>query len=490
MQLAKLVADAALTCHGGDCDVEIAGVSCDSRAVQAGFIFAALSGKLADGVEYAQQANDAGAAAIYCRSDAVEALKALGLPLLTSAAGEREGWSDLAATYCSQQPKQLVAITGTDGKTSTADFYRQIVALAGKKSGSIGTLGVRSNAGVSEAGINTSPEPATLHATLQRLAQVECEHVALEASSMGIAMERVRNIRPAAVALTTFGRDHLDDHGTMDAYWAAKRRLFSELAAEDSTIICNAGLPQAAELRQIASERGLRYASYGRDADADLKLTEQTATQTGQRVRLRWNDDEYQVDLGLYGLFQAENMLAASMLAMATEIDRADIIAAWPKLVGVQGRSERIASYKGAEIFIDYAHTANAIRNILTTLRPHCSGKLWIVFGCGGDRDAGKRPLMGQAAAETADHVIVTDDNPRTENPAHIRQAVMRAVTNAIEIADRADAIGYGLNALEAGDMLVVTGKGHEQGQIVGNTIVPFDDAAVIRAAIDRMQAA
>ena len=367
----------------------------------------------------------------------------------------------------------LVAVTGTNGKTSTVDFLRQILMLAGRPAASLGTLGVIA-ANMPATASLTTPDPVTLANTLHALADGGVTHVALEASSHGIAQCRLDGLKFAAAGISNLTRDHLDYHGHVEAYRAAKLRLFSALLPRGAPCVAMADMDKETlrQLSGIAAERGL-----------DLRLVGVAAvraTPGGQEVEADFQGRRESVLLSLPGRFQADNMLLAAALAEAVGVRNALRFGA--SLQGVRGRLERAAVLpNGAAAYVDYAHTPDAIARLLAALRPHAAGRLVIVFGAGGDRDRGKRPLMGAAAARLADAVIVTDDNPRSESPAAIRAQIMAACPGATEIADRRSAIAAGLELLQAGDVLVVAGKGHEQGQIVGDVVLPFDDAGVIR---------
>jgi UDP-N-acetylmuramoyl-L-alanyl-D-glutamate--2,6-diaminopimelate ligase len=388
--------------------------------------------------------------------------------MLTHAA-PREKLAQLAVELAGEIPAHLVAVTGTNGKTSTVDFLRQILEVSGKRAASLGTLGVIAQ-GVPAADSLTTPDPVTLANTLAALAAQGITHAALEASSHGIEQCRLDGLKFEAAAMTNLTRDHLDYHGSLEAYRAAKLRLFDVLVRRGGAALAMADMEaeSLARLREIAAQRGLHFSTVSVDAAKALPGGQEISA-NGRRVTLN-----------LPGRFQADNAVLAAMLAQALGVR--DAWSLLPNLLGVRGRLERAAVLQnGAAAYVDYAHTPDAIERVLTALRPHASGRLVIVFGAGGDRDTGKRPLMGAAATRLADVAIVTDDNPRREKPASIRAAIMQAAPGAIEIGERRAAIAAGLNLLRAGDVLVVAGKGHEQGQIIGGEIIPFDDAAVIR---------
>ncbi len=450
---------------------QITGITADSRAVQPGFMFAALPGVKADGRRFIAEAVARGAAAILAPPDTMWPAGVPPRPLVLDAS-PRERLAKIAAELAGPLPKTLVAVTGTNGKTSTVDFLRQIFVLAGRKAASLGTLGVIAQ-GMPQTASLTTPDAVTLANTLAELARHGITHAALEASSHGLEQSRMAGLRFAAAGFSNFTRDHLDYHGTMQAYRAAKLRLFETLLPQGAPAVAMADLDQETlgALRGIAVRRGL-----------DLRLVgvaHVKALPNGQEVTADLPGGRWREFLALPGRFQADNAVLAAGIAGAAGVQNA-----WnylPQLQPVRGRLELVATLaNGAAAYVDYAHTPDALERVLLALRPHTQGKLVIVFGAGGDRDAGKRPLMG-AAARRADVVIVTDDNPRSEEPASIRRAILAECPGAIEIAGRDAAIAAGLNALGAGDVLVVAGKGHETGQIIGNEIFPFDDAEIIR---------
>lgn len=447
----------------------ITGITADSRAVRPGFLFAALPGTKADGREFIAEAVARGAAAVLAPEGT---LWPPGVPprrfLLSPE--PRVKLAELAVEWAGKMPERLVAVTGTNGKTSTADFLRQIFELAGRKAASIGTLGVVAP-GRPVVDSLTTPDPVTLAQTLADLAQNGVSDVAMEASSHGLSQHRLDGLRFCAAGFTNFTRDHLDYHGTMEAYAEAKLLLFSRLMRPGGAVRVMADITPhvLARLQKIAEEKGLDFAPVGIDRVEPYP--------DGQLVVC----GERGAKMHLPGRFQADNAVLAAALAEACGV--AEAFALLPQLAGVRGRLERaLVLPNGAAVYVDYAHTPDAIARVLSALRPHASGRLYIVFGAGGDRDPGKRPLMGQAAARGADVCTVTDDNPRSENPAHIRAAILAACPDAKEIGDRRTAIAAALADLQAGDVLVVAGKGHEQGQIFARgEVVPFDDVSVIR---------
>jgi UDP-N-acetylmuramoyl-L-alanyl-D-glutamate--2,6-diaminopimelate ligase len=462
-------------------EMEITGLTADSRAVRPGFLFAALPGTKVDGITFVPAAIAAGATAILApegsRLDLPE-----GVALITDA-NPRRRFALMAAAFHQHQPRSMVAVTGTNGKTSTAFFFHRLWQMMGAKSAAIGTLGVIAEGWENTGGL-TTPDPASLHLTLARLADSGITHACMEASSHGLDQYRLDGVRLTAAAFTNLTRDHLDYHGDMETYGAAKLRLFTELLPAGSTAVVNADDPTFARISAIAAERGLRVLSYG-IAGTDLKLLASRPTAAGQDLDLEVQGHRVTVALPLAGAFQAANALAALGLALATGADPETALAALELLEGVPGRLQKVAEcHNGAVVYVDYAHTPDALETVLKALRPHAAGRLVVVFGCGGDRDPGKRPQMGAIAARLADRAIVTDDNPRSEEPAAIRHSILAACALAEEIGDRRQAIRAAIAALEQGDLLVLAGKGHESGQIVGSVVLPFDDAEEARAAV------
>ena len=479
MRLSRLLAP-GLTVAGDGQQVEITGLTADSRDVRPGMLFAALAGSRADGRAFIDDAIARGAAAVL--ADRSLAGRALPVPLILDE-NPRRRLALLAARWFRRQPECVVAVTGTNGKTSVAGFARQIWAGLGLAAGSLGTLGLEAP-GLQRSGNLTTPDPVRLHALLAELAAAGVDHLALEASSHGLDQYRLDGVRFRAAAFTNLSRDHLDYHASFAEYLAVKRRLFSELLPPEGIAVLNADQPEYAPLAEACRGRGIGVLDYGRRAER-LRLLAQVPDERGQDLRLALEGREHRVRLGLVGDFQAANVLAALGLVVACGADPAAAIATLEKLRGVRGRLERIAGHpKGAQVFVDYAHTPDALGQALEALRPHARGRLLALFGCGGDRDPGKRPEMGRIAAERADWAIVTDDNPRSEDPAAIRRAILEACPSAREIGDRREAIRAAIASLEAGDVLLVAGKGHESGQIVSERVLPFDDAAEVRAAL------
>ena len=485
----KKLSSLGLTARSGR-DPVLTGITLDSRAVGPGALFAAMPGSAVHGAAYIATALAAGAAAILTDAAgarlAADALAASDAALVV-AEDPREALASAAALWFGAQPATMVAVTGTNGKTSVATFARQIWALLGHAAINIGTTGIE---GAWEGpSAHTTPDPVTLHRILADAAAAGVTHAAMEASSHGLDQRRMDGVRLRAAGFTNFTQDHLDYHKTFDAYFAAKSALFTRILPPEGVAVLNLNDPKGAELAAITTQRGLHLLTVGHGADCDLRILGQRFDATGQDLRLSWKGAPTQVRLGLIGGFQAENVLLAAGLVIAAGEKPADVLRALPGLTGVRGRMQLAATRKnGASVFVDYAHTPDAIATALKALRPHVMGRLIVVFGAGGDRDRTKRPLMGAAAAQNADLCYVTDDNPRSEDPATIRAAILAACPGAHEVGDRAEAILRGVDALQPGDALLVAGKGHESGQIIMGEVYPFDDveqASVAVAALD-----
>ncbi len=463
-------------------DPDIRGLTADSRAVAPGFLFAALPGSRADGRDFIDQAVEKGATAILA-PDGTK-LKTYDRPVaLVTAANPRRELARLAARFHGAQPAFVAAVTGTSGKTSVASFARQIWAALGYKAASLGTLGLEPARPGAPKSL-TTPDPVELQACLTQLAREGVERLVMEASSHGLDQYRLDGVAISAAAFTNLSRDHLDYHADMAAYLAAKLRLFSELVAPGGIAVLNLDMPEAAQIRDACAARGLKLITFG-SGPSDLRLLRQTPGPTGLDLDLEVFGRGHSVSLKVAGTFQAFNALAALGLVLASGAEEIAAIGVLAGLKGVPGRLEPVGETpSGGHVYVDYAHKPGALEAVLKAVRPHTHGKLSVVVGCGGDRDQGKRPMMGEIASRLADRVIVTDDNPRTEDPVAIRRPILAAAPGAREIADRKDAIVTAIGELGPGDSLIIAGKGHESGQIVGTEVLPFDDREVARAAL------
>jgi UDP-N-acetylmuramoyl-L-alanyl-D-glutamate--2,6-diaminopimelate ligase len=478
-RLASLFADEGAV-PGEAGNVWIHGLTADSRAVKPGILFAALPGTKADGSQFIPQALEAGAAAILMGEQPLAG--EASVPVIR-VADPRHALAVAAARYYSRQPRTAVAVTGTNGKTSVTVFLRQIWERAGYNAASLGTIGLVSPSGAVSGNL-TTPDPVKLHEMLADLAGDHVTHVALEASSHGLDQRRLDGIRLAAGGFTNLSRDHLDYHATLEDYLKAKLRLFETLLRKGAAAVVDADQPQAETIERIAGARELEFLSVGRQGRT-LKLASVTRMHDGSRLLVEAWGGKYYVSLPLVGHFQISNALVAAALAVATGVAPAKALDALSYLKGASGRLEFVGAHpSGAQVFVDYAHTPDALANALQALRPHTDGKLVVVFGAGGDRDPGKRPLMGEAAAANADRLIVTDDNPRSEDPAAIRKAVLAGAPGADDIGDRRLAIQAAIAGLEKGDVLLIAGKGHETGQTIGDTVLPFSDQEEARNAL------
>ena len=467
--------------------IDISGLTADSRAVRDGYLFAALPGTQADGRQFIADAVKKGARAVLApKGTELDA----GIDAqLVEAEDVRSAFARMAASFYGRQPAFVAAVTGTNGKTSVATFARQIWTAAGLQAASVGTLGLVPEIADSPGKL-TTPDPEALHRCLAQLADRGVDRLAIEASSHGLDQARLDGLNVAAAAFTNLSQDHLDYHGTMQAYLAAKLQLFGHLLRADGTAVVNADSQYAAEVLETCRPRKLTAWTYGEAAGSDLRLASRQPTLAGQHLDLELFGESAQVQLPLVGKFQAMNALAALGLVLASGLSRNAALTAMAHLEGVPGRLQRVAETPaGGQVFVDYAHTPDALETVLQALRPHVGRRLICIFGCGGDRDRGKRPIMGEIAARLAEEAIVTDDNPRSEDPAAIRQEIMAAAPDAREVDDRARAISGAIADMAEGDLLLIAGKGHETGQIVGDQTLPFDDAEVARAAIAQLKA-
>jgi len=456
-------------------DPLITGLTADSRQVGEGFLFAALPGLAADGMKFILQAEEHGAAAVLARPGAQSKL-----PIIADECPRRR-LSDMAARFFPDQPPMIAGITGTNGKTSTARFVSELWSLCGMSAGSLGTLGAAAKN--FERKLNhTTPEPVTLHQMLQEMAQSGVTHLAMEVSSHGLAQYRADGVDYSIAAFTNISQDHLDYHDGFDDYFAAKMRLFTDLLPPDGAVVINMDGGGAAEIKNLADESGLKVITTGA-AGSSLKLISSTPHHGGLKIDLSAAGQRYNLNLPLIGAFQAENALLAAGVVIASGVAAETVVPLLEKLSGVPGRMQPVAEVAGGAIYVDYAHTPDAVATALQAIRPHADARIIAIIGAGGDRDKEKRQLMGEAAAAHADVVIVTDDNPRSEDPAAIRAAVRKGCPGAEEIGDRGTAIARGVAMVENGDVLLIAGKGHEIGQQVGNKTLPFDDAVAAKAA-------
>ena len=488
MSKSQPLSSLGLTARGG-ANPDITGLAVDSREVKEGFLFAAMPGSRMHGGEFIQYALRMGAAAVLTDAEgaqiAADELAESGAALVITNA-PREALALTSALWFGGQPQTMVAVTGTNGKTSVSTFVRQIWIEMGLPAVNLGTTGVE---GAWTAPLaHTTPEPITLHRALADAAEYGITHAAMEASSHGLDQRRLDGVTLRAAGFTNFTQDHLDYHETFEDYFDAKAGLFGRVLPEDGTAVINIDDPKGVDMAAIAKARGCEVITVGRDG-GNLHLAAQRFDATGQDLRFSWRGKSFQKRLELIGGFQADNVLLAAGLVIACGEDPEEVFDTLPHLTTVRGRMQLAATRdNGGAVFVDYAHTPDAVATALQAMRPHVMGRLVAIVGAGGDRDPIKRPLMGAAAAEHADVVIVTDDNPRSEDPALIRAAVMEGAPEATEVGDRAEAILRGVDAIGPGDALLIAGKGHETGQIVGDDLLPFDDAeqaSVAVAALD-----
>jgi UDP-N-acetylmuramoyl-L-alanyl-D-glutamate--2,6-diaminopimelate ligase len=471
--------DAVMDAPAGE--VAVSGLAVDSRAVKPGDLFFALAGAKTDGARFIGQAIASGAVAV-SGEHAPEGVSRV--PFVT-APNPRRALALAAARFYPRQPAVIAAVTGTSGKTSVAAFVRQIWQRLGFSSASIGTIGLVSPKRTVYGSL-TTPDPIALHRQLDEIAGEGVTHLALEASSHGLDQYRLDGIRISAGAFTNLTRDHMDYHPDVAHYLNAKLRLFRDLLSADGVAVISADHESSQAAIDAARGRGLRAMTIGRNGDgtSGIRLADAAIDGFAQKLILEHMGRKRDLRLPLVGEFQIENALLAAGLAIGTGSDPDQVFAALEHLEGAKGRLERVGERNGAPIFVDYAHKPDALAKALQALRPYARRKLVVVFGAGGDRDAGKRPLMGEIAAKNADRVIVTDDNPRSENPADIRAAILATAKGASEIGDRAEAIRTAISGLQVGDALLIAGKGHETGQIVGDRTLPFSDHEAAAAAL------
>lgn len=485
----KSLAELGLTATGGQ-DARITGLALDSREVKDGFMFAALPGTQVHGAKFITFALRQGAGAVLTDAEGARIAQdelADSHAALVVVEDPRQALAYAAALWFGGQPDVIIAVTGTNGKTSVATFARQIWTAMGLSAINLGTTGVE---GAWSAPLHhTTPDPLTLHSILLEASASGVTHAAMEASSHGLAQMRLDGVRLDAAGFTNLSQDHLDYHADFAEYFAAKAGLFKRVLAPDGVAVIQMDDPRAHDMVEVAELSGHRVLRVGRSASNELAIVAIRFDATGQDLRFVWNGVARQVRLNLIGGFQSENVMMAAGLCLASGADPGEVFAALQHLETVRGRMQLAATREnGASVFVDYAHTPDALATALQAIRPHVMGRLVAVFGAGGDRDAAKRPMMGQAAATHADVVFVTDDNPRSEDAAVIRAAIMAECPEATEIPDRAEAILRGVDALGPGDTLLIAGKGHETSQTVGDAVYPFDDveqASVAVAALD-----
>ena len=491
----KTLTELGLTAAGGRA-AQITGLTVDSRGVREGMLFAALPGVKVHGAAFIETAIAQGASAILTDNMgatlAADGLAASDVAVIV-AQDPRQTLAQTASLWFGSHPRTVVAVTGTNGKTSVSTFARQIweeMQIAGVNLGTTGVEGAWSHPLK-----HTTPEPITLHRVMAQATAEGITHVAMEASSHGLDQRRLDGVLLTAAAFTNFTQDHLDYHETFEAYFQAKMGLFTRVLADDGVAVINLDDPKGVQVAHICTDRGQEVIGVGRHPDARLRLTGQRYDATGQDLLFTWQGKAHQARLNLIGGFQADNVLLAAGLVIAAGADPQEVFETLPHLSTVRGRMELAARREnGASVFVDYAHTPDAIATALKAMRPHVMGRIIAIVGAGGDRDVGKRPLMGAAAAEFADVVIVTDDNPRSEEPASIRAAVMAGALNGVgtpsvtEVGDRAEAILRGVDALAAGDALLISGKGHESGQVVGDVTLPFDDVEQASVAVAALE--
>ena len=482
MRLKALVGERNKDVTGVAAEIDIRGLSADSRRIEPGYLFAALPGTKTEGTRFVADAIRRGAVAVLAPAAVALPPEAATVALIRDA-NPRRRLARIAARFYRKQPAETVAVTGTSGKTSVAHFTRQLWTLMGFKAASLGTLGIVAP-GHDREGALTTPDPIELHRVLAELANDGIDHAVMEASSHGLDQFRLDGVRLKAAAFTNLTHEHLDYHGTLERYFAAKARLFAELLPEGATAVLNADSDQFERLRQICRDRGQRVLGYGR-AGAEIRLEALVPGAEGQRMTVALLGRRRELLFPVAGAFQAHNVLAALGLAVATGVDPERALAELAHVSGVRGRIELVARHpNGAPIFVDYSHKPEALKTILGELRPLAARRLVVVFGCGGDRDRAKRPQMGRIAEALADTVIVTDDNPRSEDPAAIRAEILAGCRQAREIGDRAAAIRTAIAELAPDDLLVIAGKGHETGQTIAGVTHPFDDAEVARSAV------
>ena len=482
MKLSDLIGDEATIDPPKAGVIEITGLVSDSRAVKPGDLFFALAGANTDGARFIEAAIAAGAVAVAGDHPPAGGCR---VPFVTTS-NPRRALALAAAKFFPGQPSTIAAVTGTSGKTSVAAFTRQIWQRLGFEAASIGTIGLVSPKRTVYGSL-TTPDPITLHRELDEIAREGVTHLALEASSHGLDQYRLDGVRVNAGAFTNLSRDHMDYHPDVAHYLAAKLRLFRDLVVDGGAAVISADHDCSHEVIEVARQRKLVTITVGHNGDGGgegIRVAASSIDGFAQLLELEHRGRRYAIHLPLVGEFQIENAVVAAGLAIATGSEPDAVFAALEGLEGAKGRLERVGEYNGAPIFVDYAHKPDALTKALQALRPYTQRKLVVVFGAGGDRDAGKRPLMGAIAADNADEVIVTDDNPRSENPAAIRAAILASAKGAREIGDRNEAIKSAIAGLAKGDVLLIAGKGHETGQIIGDRVLPFSDHDAVASAL------
>jgi len=453
----------------------VTGFAIDHRKVAPGTVFGAFAGARFNGEDFIADAVAAGAVAIVAAPDAV-----VSGAIHIADAEPRRAFAQIAARFFTPVPAHVAAVTGTNGKTSTAEMTRQLWRMAGHNAASIGTLGVTTSVDQTSTGL-TTPDIVTFLGNMSGLAREGVTHAIFEASSHGLSQYRTEGLPVQVGAFTNLSRDHLDYHGTMEAYFEAKMRLIDEVVADDGSFVVWADDEWSARVIDRAKARGLDLFTVG-SAGEGIRLISRTPTQLGQLLVLSHEGKEIKVNMPLIGAYQAANALVSAGIVIAAGGDPKQVFDHMGRLQPVRGRLERaVITRAGAPVYVDYAHTPDALQAAIEALRPHVSGRLIIVFGAGGDRDTGKRPQMGKVASDLSDVVIVTDDNPRSEDPSAIRAAIMAAASGATEIGGRREAIAAAVAMAGANDIVLLAGKGHEQGQIVGDRVLPFDDVQVAR---------
>lgn len=467
-------------------DIDIRGITSDSREARPGYLFVALPGNKVNGADFVEDAIMHGAVAVI--GEAGVKVPADGNTILVTVDSARRVLAEIAAIFYERQPQTIVAVTGTSGKTSIVTFTQQLWTMMGiTQSASLGTLGVR-GPNVVRSGSLTTPDTVSLHAALADLAAAGVTNLAMEASSHGLDQHRLDAIKVTAAAYSNLSRDHLDYHETMEDYFTAKLRLFTDVLQKDGCAVLNADDEYFEDIVHKCRETGHWVMTYG-ESPSDIQLVNRTPRPSGQDITLSVFGTKYNLTIPLVGDFQVMNAMAALGLVLAGGTKAEDVVPLLAKLHGVPGRLQLVSGHpEGAAIYVDYAHKPGAVEAVLNTLRPHTEGRLICLFGCGGNRDAGKRPIMGRIASGLADLVIVTDDNPRHENPKQIRAQILKGAPDAVEVGDRHEAIEWAIEDLREGDVLVVAGKGHEQGQIIGDRVVPFDDVAEVEKAIKKLK--